>query len=439
MTASTALMTDKYELTMLAACIKDGTADKKAVFEGFARRLPPGRKYGVMAGARRIREAVEAFVFTPEQIDFLHADGLDADTLDYLESFRFTGSIRTYADGELYFPYSPVVSVEATFGEAVLLETVILSILNHDCAIASAASRIATVANGKPVQELGARRTHESAAVAAAYSAYIAGFSGTSNLEAGKKYDIPVFGTAAHAFTLAHADEKKAFASQVAALGTGTTLLVDTYDIEQGIRNAIEVAGTGLGAIRIDSGDLYEEVVNARVLLDSLGAFGTKIVVSSDIDEFVIDEMMSDERGPAPVDAFGVGTRVVTGSGHPTASMVYKLVAIEEEDGTMRPVAKASSGKISIGGAKDAYRIVNKNTGLARAELVVPKGHDVRSLLAEDETAYRVLVPLDSYSESIASARKRHPMAVAELGAYGRTMESGKVAIPTINHENVTL
>lgn len=428
MMTSTALLTDKYELTMLAACLKDGTAGKRAVFDAFARRLPQGRKYGVMAGAARIREAVENFRFTPEQIEFLRTDGLDEDTLTYLADFKFSGTIRAYRDGELFFPYSPVVSVEATFGEAVLLETVILSILNHDCAVASAASRMVGVAEGRPVQELGARRTHEGAAVAAAYAAYIAGFSGTSNLEAGQKYGIPVFGTAAHAFTLAHADEKAAFKSQVEALGVKTTLLVDTYDIAQGIRNAVEVAGTELGAIRIDSGDLYEEVTKARILLDSLGAVNTKIVVSSDLDEYVIDELMNDERGPAPVDAFGVGTRVVTGSGHPTASMVYKLVAIEEEDGSMRSVAKASSGKKSIGGAKDAYRVISEETGQALFEWVVPQGFEVNE--TEGRIFRKVLVPLDDVD--IHEAREFHKAALAELGFYGRMLDSD-VAIGTLN------
>jgi nicotinate phosphoribosyltransferase len=175
-------------------------------------------------------------------------------------------------------------------------------------------------------------------------------------MEAGLRYGVPTTGTSAHAFTLAFADEKDAFRAQVNALGKDTTLLVDTYDIPQGIRNAVEIAGTELGGIRIDSGDLHEETVNARKLLDELGAHKTKIVLSSDIDEYTISELL--ERG-TPVDGVGAGTRVVTGSGHPTASMVFKLVEREDENGNMIPVAKKATGKGSLGGRKFAYRGYN--------------------------------------------------------------------------------
>lgn len=363
---TTSFLTDQYELTMLDAAIKSGIAHKQAVFSAFTRSIPSTRRYGVFAGMGRVIEAIKNFTFTPEQINHLRTLNIvSEETLEYLKNYRFTGNISGYREGETYFPHSPLLTVEGTFGSCVLLETVILSIINHDSAVAAAASRMTNAAEGRSIIEMGSRRTHEEAAVSAARAAYIAGFDATSNLEAGIRYGIPTKGTSAHAFTLAHTCEKEAFTAQVATLGVSTTLLVDTYDTPQGIRNAVEVAGPELGGIRIDSGDLRVEVTEARKLLDSLGAYNTKIVVSSDLDEYLIDDMLDFN---APVDAFGAGTRVVTGSGFPTCGMVYKLVAIEDNEGNMIPVTKKASGKKSVGGAKRAFRI--QKDGFDCAELV---------------------------------------------------------------------
>lgn len=334
---------------MLQAALHTGAARRKAVFELFPRKLPEGRRYGVVAGTERAIKSVESFTFQDEQTRFL-ADNtnLNQETLDYLANYRFTGTITGYREGELYYPYSPVLTVEGTFGECVILETLLLSIFNHDSAVASAASRMVAAALGTPIIEMGSRRANDKAAVDAARAAYLAGFTATSNLEAGFTYGVPTTGTSAHAFTLAHDTEVEAFKGQVESLGVGTTLLVDTYNISKGIENALEVGGTNLGAVRIDSGDLYRETLKAREQLDDAGARDTRIVLSSDIDEYVIDELH--ERG-IPVDGIGAGTKVVTGSGHPTAGMVYKLV---ELDG--HPVEKNSSGKKSIGGKKYAAR-----------------------------------------------------------------------------------
>jgi len=360
---STALLTDRYELTMLASALRDDSAGRRCVFEAFARRLPEGRRYGVVAGAARLLDALESFRFGPEELEALDRAGLDAATLDVLADWRFTGDVDGYPEGELYFPGSPVLTVTGTFGEAVVLETLALSVLNHDCAIASAAARMVTAAGDRSLIEMGSRRTHEEAAVAAARAAYLAGFSSTSNLEAGRRYGIPTAGTAAHSFTLLHATEAEALRAQVDALGTDTTLLVDTYDIAAGIRTAIEVAGPELGAIRIDSGDLAVLAKEARELLDSLGATRTRIVLSGDLDEWAIAGL-----GTAPVDVYGVGTAVVTGSGAPTAGMVYKLVEVEG-----RPVAKRSEHKATIGGRKTAVRR-HRETGTATEEVLVSRG-----------------------------------------------------------------
>ncbi len=259
----TGLLTDKYELTMLAAALRDGTANRRTTFELFARRLPEGRRYGVVAGTGRLLEALPQFSFDDEACQLL-GQFLDPDTLRYLRDFRFGGDIDGYAEGELYFPGSPVLSVTGSFAECVVFETLALSIFNHDTAVASAAARMVSVARERPLIEMGSRRTHEHAAVAAARAAYIAGFAASSNLEAQRQYGIPAEGTSAHAFTMLHASkggppeltELAAFRAQVDALGVGTTLLVDTYDVTTGVANAVAAAGESLGAVRIDSGEL---------------------------------------------------------------------------------------------------------------------------------------------------------------------------------------
>ncbi|MDX6267228.1 MAG: nicotinate phosphoribosyltransferase [Frankiales bacterium] len=411
----TGLMTDRYELTMLSAFLTDGSADRPAVFECFSRRLPTGRRYGVVAGLGRLLEDLEEFRFDAGELDYLvGSDTITAQCADYLAAFDLRGvDVDAYREGELYFPGSPVLTVSGTLGQGVVLETLVLSVLNHDSAVASAAARMSVAAGGRPLVEMGSRRTHEQAAIAAARAAYLAGFTSTSNLAAGRRYGIPTVGTAAHAFTMAYATEQAAFASQVAAHGTGTTLLVDTYDIEQGIRNAIEVAGTGLAAVRIDSGDLDKEARKARALLDSLGASQTRILATSDLDEFVITAL-----GDAPVDSFGVGTRVVTGSGHATAEFVYKLVEI---DG--RPVAKASEGKVSHGGRKHASRELAD--GLAIREVLSTKGNGPGRPL-------QVRVVRDGsvvHRPSLEEIRTHHLAARSELSGEALAMSDGPPAL----------
>ena len=424
---STGLLTDHYELTMVEAALRSGAASRRCVFEAFARRLPEGRRYGVVAGAGRFLEALQRFRFGDDEIDELRRRGVvDDATCDWLAGYRFSGDVSGYAEGEVYFPGSPVLVVESSFAEAVVLETLVLSILNHDTAIASAASRMTSAAGDRPCIEMGSRRTHEEAAVAAARAAYIAGFATTSNLEAGRRYGVPTAGTAAHAFTLLHDSEREAFAAQVDTLGTGTTLLVDTYDVMEGVRTAVQVAGTSLGAVRLDSGDLVEQAREVRALLDSLGAVGTRIVVTSDLDEYAIAALAS-----APVDAYGVGTQLVTGSGAPTASMVYKLVSRSDEDGVMRPVEKRSESKTSVGGRKWALRRLSAD-GVAEAEVVgieerpTDDGDD-RPLMVDLVQGGELLAPLD-----LAAARERHAASRAELPAVALRLQRGDVALPTL-------
>ncbi|HEX8768180.1 MAG TPA: nicotinate phosphoribosyltransferase, partial [Jatrophihabitans sp.] len=352
---ATALFTDQYELTMLTAALADGSAERHCTFEVFSRRLPNGRRFGVAAGLGRLLPAIRNFRFSATELDRLAAAGvLDDRAAGFLAGYRFTGDISGYAEGEPYFGYSPILSVTGSFAEAVVLETLVLSVLNHDCAIAAAAARMVVAAGDRPIIEMGSRRTHEQAAVACARAAYLVGFQASSNLAAGARYGIPTTGTAAHAFTLLHDSERAAFAAQLDALGIGTTLLVDTYDIGRGIDTAISVAGPELGAIRIDSGDLAVMAHQSRDQLDRLGATGTRIVVSGDLDEYAIAALAA-----APVDSYGAGTAVVTGSGAPTAGLVYKLVEVEG-----RPVVKRSENKGTVGGRKTAIRR-HKPTGTA--------------------------------------------------------------------------
>ena len=433
-----ALLTDKYELTMLAAALRDGTAHRRTTFEVFARRLPDGRRYGVVAGTARLVEALADFTFDDTALASL-SDFLDSDTMAYLADYRFRGDVDGYAEGELYFPGSPVLAVHGTFGECVVLETLALSIINHDTAIASAAARMASAAEGRTLIEMGSRRTHEQAAVAAARAAYLAGFAGTSNLEAQRRYGVPALGTSAHAFTLLHttgsvgpgdgplgqrtADwEKAAFRAQVDALGVGTTLLVDTYDITQGVANAVEVAGPDLGAVRIDSGDLGVLARQVRAQLDGLGATRTRIVVSGDLDEFAIAGLRAE-----PVDIYGVGTSVVTGSGAPTASMVYKLV---EVDGM--PVEKRSLHKESHGGRKKATRLA-KPSGTIVEEIVYPIAESTPEfdLAARDLTIPLVVCGEPVADFSLAAARDRVAAGLHSLPWDGLKLSRGEPAIPT--------
>jgi nicotinate phosphoribosyltransferase len=421
-----ALFTDRYELTMVAAALADGTADRNCVFEVFARRLPHGRRYGVLAGTGRLLEALPHFRFGDDELASLRQQGItDQRLLDWLADFRFSGDIDGYAEGDLYFPGSPVLTVRAPFAEGVLLETLALSVLNHDSAIASAAARMVAAACERPCIEMGSRRTHEEAAVAAGRAAYLVGFASSSNLEAGRRYGVPTTGTSAHAFTLLHDDEESAFRAQVATLGRGTTLLVDTYDVDQGIRTAVKVAGPELGGIRLDSGDLPTLATHARALLDELGATSTRVVVTSDLDEYAIAGLMA-----APVDRYGVGTSLVTGSGAPTVGMVYKLV---ERDGV--PVAKKSEGKNSVGGRKHAVRR-HAADGTALAEVVssapiTPQDGD-RDLVVPLVRAGAVCSDATP-AEALVQARAHHERVRTALPPEGWALSRGEPVLDTVS------
>lgn len=424
------LLTDRYELTMLNSAIRAGTHERQCVFEVFGRRLPGGRRYGIVAGTGRLLEQIARFRFTEPEIDWLRENAVvNEQALDWLADYRFSGSISGYQEGEVYFPGSPILVVEGTFAEAVILETLVLSVLNYDSAVATAAARMVSAANGRPLAEMGSRRTGEHSAVAAARAAFIAGFASTSNLEAGRSWGVPTMGTSAHSFTLLHDTEEDAFRAQVQALGFGTTLLVDTYDVTAAVDLAVRVAGTGLGAVRIDSGDLPEQVAAVRRQLDGLGAINTKITVTNDLDEFTIAALRA-----APVDSYGVGTALVTGSGSPAAGFVYKLVARRDAFGAWVSVAKQSVQKTSLGGRKIAARELGAN-GRASAEIIRVGGNEGQA------SALRpLLVPLMVDGVAVERfcgaagtrlAREHRAAAVAELPQEAFRLGRGDPVIPT--------
>lgn len=426
---TTSLLTDHYELTMVQAALAAGTANRRSVFELFPRRLPEGRRYGVVAGVGRALEALKDFRFDESDVEFLARTGVvDDATATWLADYRFTGSIQGYPEGEVYFPGAPLMVVEGSFAEAVILETLLLSIYNHDSAIASAASRMTLMAQGRPCAEMGSRRTQEEAAVAAARAAWIAGFDATSNLAAGQRWGIPTMGTAAHSFTLLHDSEEEAFGAQLASLGTDTTLLVDTYDVTEAVKTAVELTDGKLGGVRLDSGDLLTVAREVRDLLDDLGATETRITVTNDLDEWQIAALSG-----SPVDSYGVGTNLVTGSGHPTCGFVYKLVSREDssDPSIQVPVAKRSRNKVSIGGRKFALRRLDQR-GVAQAEVIgvgnPPRGDWNDRPLMVDLVRDGEIVG----TEPIADARERHLRARRELPPSARRMSRGEPAVPTI-------
>ncbi len=433
---STALLTDRYELTMLDAALRDGTAARPCVFELFGRRLPGARRFGVVAGTGRFLRQLRDFRFGDDELRYLRDERVvSTETLRFLEAYRFSGTVTGYREGELYFPGSPLLTVEGTFAEGVILETLALSILNHDSAVANAAARMSIAAGDRPLAEMGSRRASERGAVAAARAAYIAGFGATSNLEAGRTWGIPTMGTAAHAWTLLHDTEEDAFRSQIDALGVDTTLLVDTYDIARGVETAVRVAGTGLGGVRIDSGDLPTVAAEVRAQLDGLGATGTKITVTSDLDEFAIAALAA-----SPVDAYGVGTSVVTGSGAPTAGMVYKIVARQDAGGGWVAVAKASTDKASKGGRKAAFRTLER--GKATSELIaVSDGFEQIATASEHPDARPLQVTLVDHGEpdaayegaaGVAAAREHHLRVREELPVKALALSRSDPALPTV-------
>ncbi len=353
--------TDLYQINMAYAYFKDNVHKKQAVFELYYRKNPFSNGYGVFAGVLRIVEVIKNFSFSLEQIEYLKQFGYSKSFLEYLKNFKFSGSIKCVREGEIVFANEPLLIVEANLIDAQLIETVLLNIVNFQTLIATKASRIKNVVKQGSCVEFGARRAQEmDAAIWGARCCYISGFDGTSLIEAGKKFDIPVFGTHAHSYVQVYQDEYEAFKKYAKTFSEGT-LLIDTYDtINSGIVNAIKVANEcceffTLNAVRIDSGDLAYSSKRVREILDENGYKDVKIIVSNDLDEKTIASLILEG---AKIDVYGIGTKLITSFDQPALGAVYKLVQIEDTD-----VIKISNNieKITTPGKKKVYRVVNQN------------------------------------------------------------------------------
>ncbi|MBX6313015.1 MAG: nicotinate phosphoribosyltransferase [Isosphaeraceae bacterium] len=349
------LFTDLYELTMARAYAAEGM-DQSSVFELFFRELPPGRNFLVAAGLEDVLDALESLGVTADELEYLRGLDLFPEAfLEQLRGFRFRGEVWAMPEGTVVFPHEPLVQVVAPILEAQLIETLVLNQVHFPSVIASKAARVIAAAAGRDVIEFGARRAHGAeAALKVARASYLAGASGTSNVLAGKRYGIPVFGTMAHSYVQAHDDEAAAFAA-FAGLYPETTLLVDTYDTLAGVRRVIELARR-LGdrfrvrAVRLDAGDLGELARQARRMLDAAGLSSVRIFASGGLDEYEVAAFV--EAG-APIDAFGMGTKMAVSEDAPSLDMAYKLV---EYAG--RPRMKLSTRKVLYPGRKQVVRVV---------------------------------------------------------------------------------
>ncbi|MCQ6277256.1 nicotinate phosphoribosyltransferase [Bacillus sp. V3B] len=372
---SFALHTDLYQINMAESYWEDNIHTKKAIFELYFRKLPFGNGYAIFAGLERIIDYLQTFHFSESDLDYLEELGYQEDYIDFLRTVRFTGNVRAMKEGEVVFGNEPILRIEAPLIEAQLIETALLNIVNYQTLIATKASRIKQVVGDQPVSEFGTRRAHEfDAALWGTRAAYIGGFSGTSNVRAGKLFGLPVSGTHAHSFVQAYRDEYIAF-HKYAKRHKSCVFLVDTYDtLKSGVPTAIKVAkelGNNINfvGIRLDSGDLAYLSKEARKLLDQAGFIDTKIYASNDLDEYTI--MNLNAQG-AKIDAWGVGTKAITAFDQPALGAVYKLVSIEGENGQMTDTIKisASPEKVTTPGLKKVYRIINNHTKKSEGDYI---------------------------------------------------------------------
>ncbi len=360
-----ALFTDLYELTMAQAYWRSGTT-ASATFSLTFRSYPPDRAYFVLAGVDDALRYLENLRFSAEDIEYLRSlERFDEAYLAFLRDLRFTGSVRTMSEGAIFFAEEPAIEVTAPMIEAQIVETALLNQINLQTILATKASRVVHAARGKAIVDFAARRTHGvDAANKLARVSFLVGFAGTSNLMAAKLYDIPVFGTMAHSFVEAFTDEQTSFQVYADAFPDTTTLLVDTYDTLEGVGKAVNVAknmerrGHALRAVRLDSGDLLDLSRKTRDLLDAAGLPHVEVFASGSLDEFAVDALLA---AGAPIDGFGVGTKVGVSADAPWTDCVYKLV---EYDG--RPTLKLSQGKQTLPGPKQVYRFRDSDGVYAR-------------------------------------------------------------------------
>jgi len=421
----TALSTDLYEITMAAGYVTAGTTGR-ASFELSVRSLPSHRSYLIAAGLEPALEYLEAFQFTSIEIDFLRGvPGLrnvpDQFFDEVLPAVRFTGDVWAVPEGTVVFPQEPLLRVTAPLVEAQLVETALLSIVTFQTSVASRAARIVDAANGRPVFEFGARRAHgPEAGILAARAAYVGGCGGTSMVEAGYRYGLPLTGTMAHSWVMCFETETEAYRHYMNLYGEQAVLLIDTYDSLAAVERII-AAGLRPRAVRIDSGNLVSESRAVRTRLDSGGLEEAKILVSGDLDEFTIAEIVA---ANAPIDGFGVGNALSTVSDAPALGGVYKLVEVERQ-GSVRATLKLSDGKITYPGRKQVYRYADETgayihdvLGLVEAE-PKNKGRELLEPVMVNGRRSRTAPTLGSLQRRRSEDVQRLPTAVRQLRSSG--------------------
>jgi nicotinate phosphoribosyltransferase len=410
---ATALHTDLYQLTMTAGYIASGHAGDVATFELFVRRMPPSRAYLLAAGLETALDYILSLSFSDDDVRWMRTlpalQRVPETVFEFLRQYRFSGDVWALPEGTPFFPNEPLVRVTAPIGEAQLLETALLAIVNFETSIASKGARVVAAAGGRPVIEFGGRRAHgPDAAVLAARAAYVAGCAGTSFVEAGRLFGIPLSGTMAHSWVLAFPTELEAFTRYAELFGSDSTLLLDTYDTVAAA-NAVASSGLRPPAVRIDSGDLLDLSRAVRQIFDAAGLRDTRILVSGELDEFRIAELLG---AGAPIDAFGVGTALSTSEDAPALGGVYKLVQIASRTGT-RDVMKRSAGKATWPGRKQVHRIVRDGTAV----------HDVVALDGESVSGRPLLEQVvaggrrTGQAPSLAAVRTRTVSLLGELPA----------------------
>lgn len=370
-----ALHTDLYQLTMAAGYFHRGMAGMTATCEAFVRRLPKSRSFLVAMGLDKVLGYLEGLSFDEAELAYLAStpalrDAMTPAFCDYLRALRFTGDVWAVPEGTVVFPNEPLVRVTGPIVEAQLVETFLLSAMNHAMMVATKAARMriaAGLGDGPPAEliEFGTRRTHPEAALDAARAACCVGFRGTSNVEAGRRFGLPVLGTAAHMWTMAHATEEEAFEGYVATFPNSTILLIDTYDTLRGARRAAAAARERLRGVRLDSGDLLELSRGVRAILDAEGLASAKIVASGDLNE---DKIRALREAKAPIDTYGIGTELVASPDAPAMPGVYKLVELTRREGEREarvPIAKFSEGKGTLPGAHQVHRVLDADGTLA--------------------------------------------------------------------------
>ncbi len=374
------LLTDFYELTMMQGYFKHKDQNKTVIFDAFFRVNPFSGGYSIMCGVEQLVKYLDELHFSSQDIEYLRSlNTFDADFLDYLADFKFTGDVYCIPEGSLIFPREPLVKVVAPIMQAQLVETAILNIINHQSLIATKAARICHAANGAPVMEFGLRRAQgPDAGTYGARAAVIGGCCGTSNVLTGELFDVPVLGTHAHSWIMSFDSELEAFKTYAQLYPNGCTLLVDTYDtLKSGVPNAIRTfewmkeQGLPLNhiGVRLDSGDLAYLTKKVRKMLDEAGFPQAKITCSNDLDEYLINSLF--QQG-AKIDSFGVGTHLITAKDTPSFGGVYKLAAVKRPDGTFEPKIKLSENteKITNPGNKKIYRVYEKDSGKVKADLI---------------------------------------------------------------------